>query len=243
MLSRTSVLSMLVFLACAPAPVVRPAWDGNPDARRGEASDVDTTPAQDTTDTALAKEMHDRLDELSLIGPHVVRGDVERARTLGGELLGRIDDEGPEAWAPHVAALRIEVRTLVGADDLPAAAHATARIAAQCGACHDALDIDPRLEEQPMPDGDLDERSRMRLHAWGMARLREGLVGPSLDRWLQGTATFAALPGCREADASRRELCTRVELLAHRAHVTETTSARVHLYGELLATCAGCHAK
>ena len=232
---------MLVLLACTPAAVVRPAWDGTP-AHHTDAT-VQTPPAEDGTESALAKAMHERLDELSAIGPHVVRGDVEHASALGRELLERLGDEGPEDWRPHVAALRVEVRTLVGADDLPAAARATAGIASQCGACHEALDVDPRFDEAPMPDGELDERARMRLHAWGMARLREGLVGPSLERWLQGTATFAALPGCREGDASRRELCKRVEVLAHRAHVTETTTARVHLYGDLLATCAGCHAK
>jgi hypothetical protein len=83
----------------------------------------------------------------------------------------------------------------------------------------------------------------MRLHAWGVARLHEGLLGPSSERWLQGTATFAALPGCEQPEPARRELCSRVKALAHRAHVAETAEARVHLYGELLGTCAACHAR
>lgn len=188
--------------------------------------------------------MHARLDELALLEPHIVRGDVARATSLGAELLEHIrDEDGPREWAPHLAALRVEVRALARADDLADAAQATARVAAGCGSCHAAADAVVELDDAPMPARGSDAPSAMRLHAWSMARLREGLVAPSLDRWLQGTATFAALPGCNEGDAAREDLCTRVELLAHRAHVAETNAARVQLYGELLATCADCHAR
>jgi cytochrome c553 len=234
------VLATLLVVGCARAPVVHSAWDGKPH-REPAAEPADSPPAEDAGESELAKEMHARIDELALVGPHVVRGDVGSARALGEDLLVRIgESDGPPQWRPYVAAVRVELRALADARDLAAAAEATARVAAQCGVCHEDLDVRPRLDDEPMPTHDADP---MRLHAWGMNRLREGLVAPSQDRWLQGTATFASLPGCTEPDPSRRDLCNRVKLLAHRAHVAETTNARVHLYGDLLTTCSGCHAK
>jgi cytochrome c553 len=186
--------------------------------------------------------MHERLDGLALVEPLVVRGDLEHARSVGEELFATMgDDDAPTEWRPHVAAVRVELRALTHAEDLAAAASATARVAAQCGACHEALAAAPRLDDAPMPGGGNDEAAAMRLHAWAVGRMREGLIGPSLERWLQGTATFAALPGCREPDPARSDLCKRTKLRAHRAHVADSTQARVLAYGELLATCAACH--
>ncbi len=233
-----AAVTMLALVACARAPVVRSSWDGKAAPGTGDAPDA-AAPSESTHDTELAAAMHARLDELALAGPAVVRGDVARARAVADRMLGETEG-GPQRWSPHLAALRVEVRALAHADELADAAAATARVSAQCGACHEALQADVRLADAPMPAHGSDP---MLLHAWSVERMREGLIVPSSERWLQGTATFASLPGCQEPEASRMRLCERVKVLAHRAHVAETTDARTRVYGELLATCSECHAK
>jgi cytochrome c553 len=84
----------------------------------------------------------------------------------------------------------------------------------------------------------------MASHQWAAARMWEGLIGPSDDRWLEGARTMARSRTTIIAESGELGIAddaARTRLLAERATRLGDPDERATLYGEMLATCAHCH--
>lgn len=85
-------------------------------------------------------------------------------------------------------------------------------------------------------------------HQWAAARMWEGLLGPSDDRWLEGARALTTVPLDTVAQSVTPtsdvdvDDVARVRLYATRALAPAAQAAHAELFGKLLATCAHCHA-
>jgi hypothetical protein len=86
----------------------------------------------------------------------------------------------------------------------------------------------------------------MARHVWAIARVREGVVGAADEPWQAGLDVLAQAPlPWSEAQADRVGLAQSLHDAASHARKragTDTWADRATSYGELLATCAACHA-
>lgn len=178
----------------------------------------------------------------------VIRGDLATARDRGRWIAEHAEHPALAEWQPYVEAVRAAGRELAAASDLAMAAPRVAVLAQRCAACHEERAAIVTFDWEPEPPVATTLASVMARHRWAAERLWEGVVGPADARWSEGATSLAAvsfdtvLLGER-GDASRlRDIATKVKLLAGEAIRTEDHAKRVELYGQLLQTCASCHA-
>jgi hypothetical protein len=137
----------------------------------------------------------------------------------------------------------VAARAVVASEDLVEAAGATALLASRCASCHAAISAKVVFPKEAAPKDDPRLPTQMASHRWAVARMREGVVGPSNERWLEGARTLAKAPLTLTAESDELGIAddvARVRLLARRA-LTTKPGERGALYGELLGTCARCH--
>ena len=121
-------------------------------------------------------------------------------------------------------------------------------LAQRCAACHEARAAIVTFDWEPEPPVASTLASVMARHRWAAARLWEGVVGPADARWSEGATSLAAvsfdpvLLGDRDDATRLGDIATKIKRLAREAIATEGQAERVALYGELLQTCASCHA-
>lgn len=135
-------------------------------------------------------------------------------------------------WSIDAARVRGAALALTDADTLDSASARTADLAMACARCHRRLGA--RLLQEPPP-----EPEPQKHHSWALARLLEGVVAESDLRWRAGLEVLVA-PSRSAAPTSRR-----LQQLARSALVRmprATLQERGTTYGEILATCASCHA-
>ena len=88
----------------------------------------------------------------------------------------------------------------------------------------------------------------MQRHAWAFNRLWEGIVLPSDESWTLGVSAFVELPECEDhlsVEADRNAIARARELVAASsvaARSAASREARARVYGQMLPTCAACHA-
>ena len=154
----------------------------------------------------------------------------------------------PEEWAAHAEAMHGAAREAAEATDIETAARATARMAAECGNCHQALgaEVGFAVDEAP-PEGE-DPATHMLRHAWASGRMWEGLIVPSGVVWDGGAEALAEAPlapASLSADievlADVAEIERRVHALGSEAVGAASQDERARLYGEFLSTCGDCH--
>jgi cytochrome c553 len=92
-----------------------------------------------------------------------------------------------------------------------------------------------------------DQRSRMHRHEWAVDRLWEGLIAPSDSSWAEGADVLESAPfmpqlAVREGGEAIETLGQRLHAFGRRAAAESSAEGRAKLYGELLTTCASCHA-
>ncbi|MEO7736174.1 MAG: hypothetical protein ABIY55_34770 [Kofleriaceae bacterium] len=121
-----------------------------------------------------------------------------------------------------------------------------ARLAEACARCH--LDASAQAEFQPPPAAPEDRATvpaRMARHQWAVNRTWEGMVGGADDVWVAGLDVLATTPlPWPKIGSERAALASRLRQLASRAKRVSGTEleARARIYGEILVTCAACHA-
>jgi cytochrome c553 len=231
-------------LGCPKGPPVRAAY--RPDGPlEGPAEAPGPSPPDRAKEPQIVARMHEIFGAVERIHAALIRGDLAQAQRDARGLAEAAATAGdvPDAWAEPMEDLRRAAQGVADAADHEAGAEAIAILVTQCGACHRTLQVVPQVPDPPEPPG---ADAAMQLHAWGVARMWEGLVIPSADRFMKGTATLAVARSC-EAVATRlpeqADACHRLELLASRSHVADAPEVRADLYGRLLATCAECHAR
>ncbi len=165
----------------------------------------------------------------------VAEGRLSDARELGA-VVAQMPQVQP--WAQRIA----------NGDDLAAIGIELGRVGEACGSCHAAAGVHGMLEAGPPPTAGTTLASQMRRHAWGATRLWQGVSGPDDRAWMEGADVIAETPldiasaTHEKPNARAFELAEQLRGQAERAGSIDDLGGRANLYGELMRTCASCHA-
>jgi cytochrome c553 len=188
----------------------------------------------------LKYHMRRSLNDVQTIERLLVAGKLEEARTLAFMLTRHPPGLPQTAESRDVV---LAAGALVNATTIEQAIYTEVRVASACARCHARVQKLPvfRMPSQAPPDRP-QLVAQMARHQWAVDRLWEGLVGASHQHWQAGLYVIATsqFPG-----TEKPEHATRLQLLARAAleDRASTLDTRASRYGDLLVTCAGCHAR
>ena len=131
--------------------------------------------------------------------------------------------------------------------DLSTAAIELGRLAGACGSCHATAGVTAEVRARTAPAASTSLAAQMTRHAWGVARLWEGVTGPADRAWTDGAGVIAETP-CDvstvmhgKPNVQAFELAEQLRDQGIRASSASDLTARANLYGEVMSTCASCH--
>ena len=191
--------------------------------------------------------MHENFDLLRAIEKLIVRGKLDDARAFALTIAQAPDEPGLEPFAKRAAEVRERAQALAAAVSIDEAARREARLAQACADCHVDAGVLPEFRDvPPVPPDHPTIAARMTRHLWATDRLWEGMVGDSDEAWRAGLDVLAATPlPFSSVEKDRVLLAQQLQRLADEARHTQATDQlrdRARAYGEILATCAACHA-
>ena len=233
--------------ACTPAHPVEAPWvpaAREPSAGAGSGSATGIKSETAAPDPALLERMHRNLTVITRMRDALVFGDLATSSSMARDFANGLSAATEDDAASSFGSLIQHVRAVGHARSPADGARAIAGLARACGDCHEARAAAVHLPDIGQPPSGTDTKTLMQQHRWASERMWEGLIGPSSERWVRGTAVFGMLPRCHvivDLQPATNDLCTRVQRLAHHAHGESTTGAQAEIYGRLLATCADCH--
>ena len=196
--------------------------------------------------------MAEHFTHASALEQAVIDGDLEAVQTHAKWLVDELPAATlPATWQPQLARMQAAAAEAVAAgkaESLATAASATGKVIETCGACHATVGAGPKLAPAPpVPEGE-SSQARMQRHQWAADRMREGMIGPSDERWQLGASAVSVAPPqpCPIENAEILaddvlELREKIYEIGAQAAVTKTAEDRARVYGEYLSTCAGCH--
>jgi mono/diheme cytochrome c family protein len=157
--------------------------------------------------------------------------------------------EGDDSWEPHVGRIRLIAKDTLATKKLEVMGMAVAQIARECGSCHAALGVEPKIPLVRNPPQGQDFKDHMIGHKWALDRMWAGLTTPSSELWLAGASYLADQPTHlrklssygKDAD-SAMTFASQVHALSSDAVAEEQSDRRMAIFGRFLAACAGCHA-
>jgi cytochrome c556 len=197
----------------------------------------------------VRQRMHVRFAATAGIQAAITYGDLERAQAEA-KLVAELDEPDilPE-WRPYLDNVRAVAKQLTTSKDAVAAAKQLATLGWRCAQCHEAVPgSKPVFPKLPEPPADPKLAATMASHQWATARMWEGLIGPSAERWNKGAAVLAKAPLTitAEGEVPGHELgiaddVARLRVIATGAPKAKVAFDRAEVYGRLLATCAHCH--
>ena len=194
--------------------------------------------------------MHARFAASRRIEHAIAFGNLELAHREAGSIVKLEEPELLPEWRPYLDQIRATARQIELAPDLVATAKMSALLGRRCAQCHEAASAKIVFPKEAPPPAGVKLPSHMAGHQWATSRMWEGLIGPSSDRWLEGARAMTKAPLAIVAEGDNLSPDTavsgdvaRLRLLGTRAQVAKTQDDRANLYGDLLATCARCHAK
>lgn len=198
-------------------------------------------------ETAVRLHMREHYDLDRAIERLLVRGQLEQARDLSRVMGGASDDLGFGTATRHVVLVRERAAALAASPGIDEACRRAAKLAAACATCHVDARIAPLFDAtQKVPADEPTIHARMARHAWAVDRIWEGMVGNSDAAWRAGLDVIARPPlPWSELSGPRVALGRRLQDLAVRArqlHMIDDIDERARMYGEILVTCAACHA-
>ena len=200
-------------------------------------------------ETIVRFHMYRNFDLMRAIERLLVRGNLEEARALASSMASIPEPAALEVWARQLALVDRRATELAGARFVDDACRRAARLAAACASCH--LETDAVAAFARVPDLPADQptvEARMARHRWAADRLWEGMVGYADGPWRAGLDVLAETPLPFGVIGEHRiMLGRRIQVLAAEARRQPTADhdsleKRTETYGEILATCAGCHA-
>jgi cytochrome c553 len=221
-------LLLLALAGCTASAVADPTGSDSP-TRRFEH------------DMMVRFHMHESYGLVRGIERLLLRGKLAEAKDLARAISTAPDEPGMGAWAPLAARVRDQAGVLAAAKTIDAACAAEGVLGRECAACHAASGASPEFSSPPRPPADKPTiEARMARHLWAADRLWEGLVGGADDAWGQGLDVLAATPlPAAQLGATREPLAKKLQGIA--AGARKGTADHAAVYGDLLATCAGCH--
>lgn len=178
----------------------------------------------------------------------IARADLAAARREAKFLADlRLGGGIEPTWRRKLDAMNAAAAQVADARDLAGASRDLGAVAQTCGDCHATLGGPSVVVGEPPAEGS-GVAFRMKRHQWAATRLWDGLVVPSDDAWKAGAHVLADAPLEPEVMTPGRSpvpaigsLVVSVRELARKASAAETAVDRSAVYGELMATCAGCH--
>jgi cytochrome c553 len=192
----------------------------------------------------------------------VIHGDLERAHRAARAIAAYdLPAKFPERWAPFIAEIREAANAGAEAETLERAGVSVSRIATTCGDCHRILGSvpgGPNFVVGEPPDDHAgpaasQTKAQMARHAWAVDRLWMGLIQPSDRAWRRGSEVLAVASLATVEQGSQNEaLVARVHALGElgrtlvgQAEPPAPANAprRTDTFGQILSTCAGCHAR
>jgi cytochrome c553 len=179
----------------------------------------------------------------------VARGDLAEG-ALEAKLLavGQREVAIDRLWQDQRDAMSAAAMRVAEARTVPEASAALGQVARTCGDCHVLVRRSGKRVESP-PTEAPGARPRMRQHEWAVTEMWRGLVEPSDDAWQAGARSLSETtlapslltPG-KTPVPKVGELAQYVRGLAGRAASVHDASGRAEIYGEIVSTCAVCHA-
>ena len=164
---------------------------------------------------------------------YVALGDLEQVRRAANELDHDMPAVMPRSFKPYNRAMRSAARDVARAEDIPAAAQATARLAESCAGCHRGVQDGPVLSPEEARMQVLTPRGQ---HALAPYWLWVGLVMPSDDAWSNGASAMMGSP----ARAGSEPYAEAYEQLAQRTK-TAAPGERAALWADIIGRCKACH--
>ncbi|HEX8112986.1 MAG TPA: hypothetical protein VF516_34880 [Kofleriaceae bacterium] len=223
---RVSAFLILALAACEPSHA-SPAVPGDHEA-------------------TVRSHMREHYDLFSAIQHVVIRNDLDTTRALARSIGHAPAGPGLDRWATQAALARARAAELAAAPGTDEACRRTARLAEACARCHIDAGVVPMFGSPPPLPGEAADKDRMALHLWAAERLSEGMIGGVNDSWLAGLDALAKAPAPWSVlDADRAALATRMQRIAEQVHkqtASTDLAGRARGYGEILVTCAACHA-
>lgn len=229
----------LVLLALGGAAVAQPK--GKP---------VPPPPPSFEEGMMLRFHMHENFGLLHAIERDLLVNRLDAARDLASAIAQTPDEPGSAPFAKAVAQVRERAAAVAAAKTVEAALRAEATLAAACASCHVDTNARPEFAKWPPlpPDqpgqGQAAITARMMRHLWAADRLWEGMLGDADESWKAGLDVLASAPlPAVDLGKARAPFATALQRNAKAARArTLDLPTRAQIYGELLVTCAGCHA-
>jgi hypothetical protein len=165
----------------------------------------------------------------------IARGRLVEARDLATQLADMPVD------------VQVHADRIAHAGDLMTAGIELGKLAGACGNCHATSGVTANIPTRTAPAESTALTAQMTRHAWGTARLWEGVSGPAEHAWLDGALVIAQTP-CDVSTAMHGkpnveafELAEQLHDQGIRASAAADITARANLLGEVMSTCASCH--
>lgn len=265
MLRNVSIPLIAALLAACPAKQEAEIGEKTEQAKKAEkaekaekidgAEKVEAPPAgvdEEGVTPTTKTQMQDHFGKAAEIKAALIAGDLEKARKSAKWMAEhQAEVEHPEAWTPHVAAMRDAAQAIAGAEDLATATQSFVNLARACAQCHTELG-GPKVDvgEPPTVDASGTVAAHMARHQWALDAMWQGLIGPSKQAWIIGAEVLAEAPLAPEQLAPDQsvpketaDLAARVHTLGNEArNVADVSMIPGQIYGELLTTCETCHA-
>jgi hypothetical protein len=172
----------------------------------------------------------------------LIAGDLDKAKTPANWLLeNMVTEDMPVRWRAHVPKVRRAAKTIAEATELADATAAAGKLAAACGECHADIGVEMKPPHRSVPLNDDSAFAQMDRHGYAAERMWDGLIGPFDDAWSEGATLMRDAP--LHGDAAPEPVMS----LASAVHDLATSSVgldankRGERYGEIIASCAGCH--
>lgn len=199
----------------------------------------------------LQAHMKDHFFKATEMQVAVINGDLAAVREPAEWMSEHANSAAmPEEWEPFAQTMHSWALRASEADNIAAAAEATAAMGAACGNCHMALKAEVGFAVDEAPPPGEGAGPHMARHAWASGRMWEGLIAPSGVVWDGGAEVLG------EAPLAPAELSADLEVLAEVSEMEAAVHAmgsaaiglteqedRARVYGEFLSTCAACHDK
>ena len=205
-------------------------------------SDLEAQPNYAESVEAAQHRMHERFSALSRAQQALMFSDLDHVHAEAKTLATLDEPEVLAQWKPHFAAIRERAAILGESADPIAASHAIAEVARRCASCHQGTHAKLTWTDPAPPAPSARLATVMASHQWAAARMWEGLIGPSDARWLDGAKRLADAPIAITAESSVLGIADDVAKVHAFARRAPDAKDRAQLYGDLLATCAHCHA-
>lgn len=198
---------------------------------------------------AVNEHMHARFKATSAIVTAIALSDLKRAHEEAKIVAALDEPDVLPQWQPYIAGIREAAQRVVETDDTMAAARALADLGARCATCHEASGAKLVFPKATAPQDVLKLPAQMASHQWAAARMWEGLIAANDRQWKTGAKALATSRLAITAEAAEpghdlgiADDAARVHLFAARAVKAGSIDDRAQLYGQMLATCAHCHA-